>query len=66
MPASKCYFATLNGDRTGRAGHFFADEKEAGRDVLERNVRARALGVSFNYAVSDVLDNTLTGSDRVR
>lgn len=66
MSTKECFFATHNGDRTGRASHFYASKDDAATAADARNAKALALGVSFMYTIGSVLDNTLTGSEKVR
>jgi len=69
MSNNNCYYATLDGERTGRASHFFKLEDSAKMDAKARNQKVQAMnltGRGFRYSVATTPVNTIKPGDKLR
>jgi len=60
------HYSTLNGDRTGRASHFYRDDSKALAQTVHQNLKARNMGVNFEYEVAKCDESLIPKTEKVR
>lgn len=60
---SNVFYTTRNGERDGRASHFWTIQKKADDVCKEQNARAEQLGVEARYTVKSVDQSTVDQKD---
>ena len=61
---NELYYSSSNGEREGRASHFFKDKAIAEAAVTGQNSKAESMGVKTRYVLTTCLDSSVAGELR--
>lgn len=64
--SEQVHFSTTNGERSGRASHFYFTVESAKLTVDAQNLRAAELGIKSRYSVASELAEDLPVSEKPR